>query len=71
MKNHSTYFTPFSSVSIVDFEQVNVSWVITSHIHLKHRNIGTRVNIVLGSVCYLFELYRISCPEVYCKKDVL
>ena len=22
-----TYFTPFSSVSIVDFEQVNVSWV--------------------------------------------
>ena len=23
-----TYFTPFSSVSIVDFEQVNVSWVV-------------------------------------------
>ena len=23
-----TYFTPFSVVSIVDFEQVNVSWVI-------------------------------------------
>ena len=22
----STYFRPFSSVSIVDFEQVNVSW---------------------------------------------
>ena len=22
-----TYFTPFSCVSIVDFEQVNVSWV--------------------------------------------
>ena len=22
-----TYFTPFSSISIVDFEQVNVSWV--------------------------------------------
>ena len=22
-----TYFTPFSSVSVVDFEQVNVSWV--------------------------------------------
>ena len=21
-----TYFTPFSSVSIIDFEQVNVSW---------------------------------------------
>ena len=21
-----TYFTPFSSVSLVDFEQVNVSW---------------------------------------------
>ena len=24
-----TYFTPFSSVSFIDFEQVNVSWVIT------------------------------------------
>ena len=24
-----TYFTTFSSVSIVDFEQVNVSWVMT------------------------------------------
>ena len=23
-----SYFTPFSSVSIVDFEQVNVSWVV-------------------------------------------
>ena len=23
------YFTPFSSVSTVDFEQVNVSWVIS------------------------------------------
>ena len=24
----STYFTPFSSVSIIDFEQVNVRWTI-------------------------------------------
>ena len=24
-----TYFTSFSSVSFIDFEQVNVSWVIT------------------------------------------
>ena len=24
-----TYFTPFSSVSFVDFEQINVSWVVT------------------------------------------
>ena len=24
---HGTYFTPFSSVSIVEFEQVNVRWV--------------------------------------------
>ena len=23
-----TYFTTFSSVSVVDFEQVNVSWVL-------------------------------------------
>ena len=26
-KNTREYFTPFSSVFIVDFEQVNVSWV--------------------------------------------
>ena len=28
-----TYFTPFSTVSIADFEQVNVSWDGTSKIH--------------------------------------
>ena len=28
--NFATYFTPFSSVSITDFEQVNVSWVATN-----------------------------------------
>ena len=27
-----TYFTPFSSVSIIDFEQVNVSWVLLEKI---------------------------------------
>ena len=26
---HWTYFTPFPSASIVDFEQVNASWVLT------------------------------------------
>ena len=26
--NRTTYFTFFSSVSVVDFEQVNVSWVV-------------------------------------------
>ena len=25
-----TYFTPYSSVSVVDFEQVNVNWSIRS-----------------------------------------
>ena len=24
-----TYFTPFASISVVEFEQVNVSWVTT------------------------------------------
>ena len=24
-----TYFTPYSSVSIADFKQLNVSWVVT------------------------------------------
>ena len=28
-----TYFTPFSSVSIVDFEQVSVGWDVSSLIH--------------------------------------
>ena len=27
VNNKKTYFTLFSSVSIVDFEEVNVSWV--------------------------------------------
>ena len=26
-RRHRQYFTPFSSVSIADFEQVNVSWL--------------------------------------------
>ena len=26
INNKNTYFTPFSSVSIVDFAQVNISW---------------------------------------------
>ena len=32
-----TYFTPFSSISIVGFEQVNVSWVTykTSNMRIK------------------------------------
>ena len=30
-KRCGTYFTPFSSVSIVDFEQVNVSWAVSLH----------------------------------------
>ena len=25
--NNTTYFTPFSSVSVLDFVQLNVSWV--------------------------------------------
>ena len=28
-KVNKTYFNPFSSISIGDFEQVNVSWVLT------------------------------------------
>ena len=31
-----TYFTPFSSVYIVDFEQVNVSWVMNSSLNYFH-----------------------------------
>ena len=27
-RRHVTYFTPFSNVSFVEFEQVNVSWVV-------------------------------------------
>ena len=28
----STYFTPFLGVSIVDFEQINVSWDISESV---------------------------------------
>ena len=31
-----TSFTPFSCVSIADFEQVNVSWVISNFDHIQH-----------------------------------
>ena len=34
---NKTHFTPFSSVSIVDFEKVNVSWVFyVFNANLKH-----------------------------------
>ena len=33
-----TYFTPFSSVSIVDFEQVNFCWVSVASIQLHKKN---------------------------------
>ena len=34
------YFTPFSSVSIIDFEQVNVSWEFFSQSQFKQNCIG-------------------------------
>ena len=33
------YFTPFSRVSIVNFEQVNVSWVTTSFSKKRLKNV--------------------------------
>ena len=35
-KTSVKYFTPFSSVSVVDFEQVNVSWGSSSRGFLFH-----------------------------------
>ena len=35
-KSFRTYFAPFSGASIVDFEQLNVSWA-TSYINLRKR----------------------------------
>ena len=32
-ENISQHFTPFSSFSIIDFEQVNVSWVIIGRVY--------------------------------------
>ena len=40
---HITYFTPFSSVSIVDFEQVHSSWVFTEKILVR--------SVTLWSTC--------------------
>ena len=41
-RRSSVFFTPFPSVSIVDFEQINVSWDIASICYWKQtsRNIG-------------------------------
>ena len=36
MTSVTSYFTPFSGVSIVDFEQVNVSWVTAALSKVSH-----------------------------------
>ena len=63
------HFTPFSSVSIVDFEQVNVNWVIVDFEHAfvlnlfngKNKNIRTTSNnVVLMSL--LLNLSTFNAP---------
>ena len=38
-----TYFKPFSSVCIVYFEQVNISWVVTPTDFINYQNTMGRV----------------------------
>ena len=67
------HFTPFSSVSIVDFEQVNVNWVIADFEHAfvlnlfngKNKNIRTTSNnVVLMSL--LLNLSTFNAPADNC-----
>ena len=39
------FFTPFSSVSIVDFEQVNVSWAVPAGLLVKFRLLNGTFNL--------------------------
>ena len=52
-----TYFTPFSGVSVVDFEQVSVSWVYIRMILEFHANLQTCI--------FLFEPNLISRKELF------
>ena len=56
-KNTRTYFTPFSSVSIVDFEQLNISWVMDIKLKLYSFLV---VTLILNIQEKLFDL--ISLP---------
>ena len=60
-----TYFTPFSSVSIVDFGQLNVSWVMVIHTLESYADClmtsGAIQNGVPTNVCRLFIVF-VNCP---------
>ena len=43
---NSTYFTPFSSVSIVEFKQVNVTW-IQPMLHFLNLTKSTANNLII------------------------
>ena len=80
-----TYFTPFSSVSIINFEQVNVSWIYCDvkfiiNINLKHFRKHFALHIQKAySVKFLNNhgnifwngIFRSSCPDVFCERGIL
>ena len=62
-----TYFTPVSSVSIVDFEQVNVSWVdliiITIHLTIWKHRLHSKLTIKTLEWCQN-TFYCVLCASV-------
>ena len=61
MKNtRTTSLTPISSVSIVDFEQINVSW---DHHNLRHHSQFTIPDV--NSVSHGSESISSVCPNVW------
>ena len=58
-----TYFLTFSTVSIVDFEQVIARWV-----HSKYANQMARFYRRISSVLPKLNLYRINSANIYLLK---
>ena len=57
-------FKPFSSVSIVDFEQANVSWALATPIHSQ---ILIKINPFLGNFPILYPpLENTRKPKLHC-----
>ena len=58
------YFTPYSSVSIVNFEQINAGWEV---------NLGVKINLMINRVTFNLQLVSssfISCKQMFTKADM-
>ena len=73
-----TYFTSFFNVSIVDFEQVNISWELKQPLFnlVLLSYLSKLIRFYSDKIIYIYLRkvqvnFRSSRPEVFCKKGVL